>query len=357
MATITKRDNGNWTAKIRRTGFPPISKTFKRKVDAQAWARDIESERNPHVVRSQKEADRTTLHAALQRYLDEETPRKKGAKAERNRILAWQRNPLAKCYLSTLTGSDFAKYRDQRAKEGAAASTIRNDLNTISVVFNQARTEWGMVSLSNPIQFVKRPSPGHGRDRRLVGDEETQLIDNAGHPLKQMIILALETAMRMGEILSLEWANIDLKKQTVTLEDTKNGERRVVPLSTRAVAALKDYYAAEAKKRLATSTGGANPRPVQNFAQAGKARDQAGAQFGVFPAVTNSAISHQFRDLCEAQKIKGLRFHDLRHEGTSRLFEKGFNPMEVAAITGHKTLIMLKRYTHLKAEDLAKRLG
>lgn len=325
MATFTKRDNGNWTAKIRRTGFPPISKTFKRKVDAQAWARDIESERDPHVVKSRKEADKTTLHAVLQRYLDEETPRKKGAKAERNRILAWQRHPLAKCYLSTLTSTDFAKYRDQRTKAGKSASTIRNELNVISAVFNLARTEWGMVSLTNPIQFVKRPVPDRGRERRLIDKEETQLIDNASYPLKQMIILALETAMRMGEILALEWANIDIKKQTALLEDTKNGERRIVPLSLTAVAALENM-----------------PRNIKGR---------------VFPSVTNSAISHQFRDLCEAQKITGLRFHDLRHEGTSRLFEKGFNPMEVSAITGHKSLIMLKRYTHLKAEDLAKRLG
>ena len=143
--------------------------------------------------------------------------------------------------------------------------------------------------------------------------------------MRELIILALETGMRQGELLGLTWPNVDLNRRIATLADTKSGEGRSVPLSRRAVTTLELM-----------------PRRLD-----GAVLSQASA----------SSVSHKFAALCRAAEIEGLRFHDLRHEATSRLFELGLNPMEVAAITGHKTLIMLKRYTHLRAEDLALKLG
>lgn len=139
------------------------------------------------------------------------------------------------------------------------------------------------------------------------------------------MIVAIETGMRLGEILNMQWHNIDLKNSTVVLKDTKNGERRVVPLSSRArktIASLPRHIAGEA-----------------------------------FPGLSNTAVSHRFILLRKKLEIEDLRFHDLRHEATSRLFEKELDMMEVASIAGHKTLHMLKRYTHLKAEYLVKKLG
>jgi integrase len=136
----------------------------------------------------------------------------------------------------------------------------------------------------------------------------------------------IETAMRRGEIAALRWEEINLKKCTAHLPKTKTEVPRTVPLSKAAIAALKEL-----------------PQRLD-----GK----------VFTLQAES-MSQAFERACEPHRanVKGLRFHDLRHEATSRLFEKGLNVMEVAAITGHKTLDMLKRYTHLRAEDLAKRLG
>ena len=131
--------------------------------------------------------------------------------------------------------------------------------------------------------------------------------------------------MRQGELVSLRWEHIDLNRRTVHLPDTKNGESRTVPLSTAAVKILRSL-----------------PRNIQ-----GK----------VFPGVTTEAVKRAYARAVRRTAIEDLRFHDLRHEATSRLFEKGLNIMEVASITGHKDLRMLRRYTHLKAEDLARKLG
>nr|WP_226832489.1 site-specific integrase [Acidithiobacillus sulfurivorans] len=179
-----------------------------------------------------------------------------------------------------------------------------------------------MEGLRNPVLSVRKPSPGKARDRRLSPIEEKKLLGECTPSLKAIILFALETGMRRGEIRKMLWKDVDLNKCTAQLFDTKNGEDRTIPLSSRAVNVLKSL-----------------PRNIN-----GK----------VFPGAD---ISHTFAAACKRAGIEDLRFHDLRHEATSRLFEKNLNPMQVAAITGHKTLQMLKRYTHLRAEDLAKLLG
>jgi len=185
-----------------------------------------------------------------------------------------------------------------------------------------------MECLTNPVPNIRMPKQSAGRERRLKEGEEEALLNAAVYPLKQMIVLALETRMRLGEIQMINWKRIDVNKSVLILDDTKNGEKRSVPLSSRARTIL-----IKLKKK---------PKHISGR---------------VFPDVSNSAISHNFRNLRSRLKIEGLRFHDLRHEATSRLFEKELDLMMVASITGYKTLHMLKRYTHLKAEDLAKKLG
>ena len=164
-----------------------------------------------------------------------------------------------------------------------------------------------------------------GRDRRLKANELDDILRaSESEELGRVVQLVLETAMRRGEISTLRWENIDLKNKSILLRDTKNGDTRPVPLSSRAIKLLK-----------------ALPRRID------------GGVFGMLP----DSITRAFDRACQRAGVEHLRFHDLRHEATSRLFEKGLNPMEVASITGHKTLQMLKRYTHLKVEDLARKLG
>lgn len=322
MAAINKRGPYQWRVRIRRNGYPLQTKTFETHEDAAQWARMIENEMDRGMFVSRKEAESTTLDEALDRYRHEVTPDKKGAKQERSRINILKQSDLAPRYLASIRGTDVAKYRDERLKIRNPI-TVNNELILLSHLFTVALKEWGMEGLRNPVSNIRKPRQPSGRDRRLMPGEEELLLSTSSAQMQPLIILALETAMRQGELTSIRWNNVNLSKRTIHISDTKNSESRTVPLSSRAVSTLK-------KVPLSLNT---------NI---------------VFP-IKNP--SRKFSDICKKAKIEDLRFHDLRHEATSRLFEIGLNPMEVASITGHKTLQMLKRYTHLKAENLAQKLG
>ena len=306
-------------------------KTFDAKADAEVWARRIEEEIDRGVDRavfaSRVEAETTTLHEALDRYEREVTPGKKGRADERYKLDVWRRSALAARPLASIPGKDLAAWRDTELGCGSAPGTIRRRLALLAHVFVIARREWGLSSLTNPAGNVRLPPPGPARDRRLVGDELPRLLAAAqvyGGEIGPLITWAIETAMRRGEIAAMRWDHLDRKARVLLIPETKTGTPRRVPLSTAALAVLDGL-----------------PRRLD------------GRVWGMRP----DSISQAFERVCGAAGIEGLTFHDLRHEATSRLFEKGLNPMEVAAITGHKTLQMLKRYTHLRAEDLVGRLG
>jgi len=204
---------------------------------------------------------------------------------------------------------------------------VNRDLNLIGHLIEIARKEWGVALSVNPVRCIRRPKSNPARERRLAPGEEAALLAAAdrakGGYLRTVIVLALETAMRQGEIAGLDWTNINVPQRRLYLPMTKNGSSRGVPLSLKAIAVLESLPE--------------RPGPV-------------------FPGVTTEAIKRAFRNACKRAGIEGLHFHDLRHEATSRFFEKGLNMMEVASITGHKSLSMLRRYTHLDAGKLASRL-
>ena len=322
-------DDGSisFRARVRMRGFPHLSKTFERKTDARKWIQDTEAAiRGGNVMST--EAQRTTLREALERYSREITPRKKGARREQDRISTWKRHPLAVRFLAQLRGADFAKYRDDRRAEGRAENTIRLELALISHLFEIARKEWGMEGLRNPIANMTMPAGSRRRERRLPSDEATALtteLIRRGPYMEPLAALAIETAMRQGELLSLIWGDINLPKRLARLRDTKNSEPRDVPLSNRALQILM-----------------ALPRQLENSSP-------------VFP-LSQDHVIREFRQACTAAGIENLKFHDLRHEAMSRICEK--LPMhEAMRVTGHKTPSMLMRYYHPKAEDLARKLG
>ena len=195
-------------------------------------------------------------------------------------------------------------------------------------IFETALKEWDIPIGSNPVRFIAKPKENKPRDRRLEEDEEQRLLNSCRQSrniyLLALVIVAIETGMRRGELLSLQRKDVSFIKRTAYLPMTKNGSPRTVPLSTRAISVLDTL-------------------PI-NFSGY------------VFP-VSITALRGLWIRTCKRAGINNLHFHDLRHEATSRFFELGLNVMEVAAITGHKDLRMLQRYTHLKAEDLAKKLG
>ena len=342
MATIRKRGDYQWEVRVRRQGHPVQCKTLNTKIEAEAWARQIEGEMDRGVFVSRVEAERTTLADALDRYIREIIPLKKQSVRETNRARMLQRTPLSKRFLASIHGKDIADFRDARAQSGAGANTIRLDLALISHLYAVAVKEWGMAGLVNPVSQIRKPKLPQGRDRRLLPGELDRICSASDSPaLADLVRFALETAMRRSEIAGMTWDRVDLKKRTVVIPETKNGERRIVPLSTEAVRILSSL-----PRKIDGEVWGMEPDSITQAFLRALARARKA-----------------YEKECEEKKEKpdpaylvGLTFHDLRHEATSRFFEKGLNPMQVAAITGHKTLQMLKRYTHLKAEDLAEML-
>ena len=356
MATIRKRGNYQWEAQIRKRGFPSQTKTFNTKVEAEAWAKMIESEMARGVWLSRSEAESTTLYEALTRYEKEIVPDKKGAVQDRSLVRILKGTQLAKNYMASIRSADVAKLRDEWLKIYAPATVLRR-LALLSHVFNVSRKEWGMESLLNPVEAIRKPQPKNARTRRLEtqpvlsektgvtsGKEianEIEHIIAATHSvvLPAIILLALETAMRRSEIAELRWRFIDLEKRVAHLPDTKNGNARDVPLSTKAITILSSLkeHSKPAADKVFDMRADAITRAFDRAVKRARERYEK----------TNS--------LCDESFLKDLRFHDLRHEATSRLAEI-FPMHELTKITGHKDPRMLMRYYHPKAEDLALKL-
>jgi integrase len=322
MASIRKKGN-SWEARVRIQGFSDC-KSFTSKKEAQIWAGETETEMRRGSFTPRNEAEQTSLGDALRRYRATISPQKKGSKQEIVRIEAWLKNPLAKRRLASLRGKDFAVYRDTRLAKGLATNTVRLELAIISHLFNIAKKEWGMDYLANPLDNVTRPKSSTPRDRRVAKEEEKALMDALAECrnswVRPLAEFAIETAMRKSEILSLTWKNVSLSRRVAQLVTSKNGEARTVPLSLRAVALL-------------TALPKTQDGPV-------------------FP-ITSQALDSAWARAKVRAGVSDLHFHDLRHEGTSRYaLSVGKNLLKLQRITGHKTLQMLTRYTHLNVDDI-----
>ena len=332
MASVRKHGD-KWQARVQRKGQSSLAKSFNNKADALKWARNVESQLDLGVLNPKQPMPR--LMPIVDRYVKEVTPTKKGNSQERYRANQLIKTRLADMLLDKITGEVVAQYRDARLKE-VSPNTVRLELAFLSVVFEQCRKEWGFA-ISNPIRQIRMPKPGKPRQRRLEAGEEEALLqacrESGAHYLQTFVILAIETGMRFGELASVTWANVNHEKRTIFLPDTKNGSPRTVPLSTRAINAIQTQ-----------------PRSID------------GRLFSAKPGSIRSAFlialsKAQVTQPDSKEFLRGLRFHDLRHEAVTRLFEKGLNPIEVGMVSGHKTLSMLQRYTHLRPECLIEKLA
>lgn len=336
MASIRKRGNLQWEARIRKKGMSTTCKTFDTRAEAEKWAREIESEIDRGIFVSRSEAEGTTLKEALERYIEEYLPRLAHYDKNIYTARALQRRKLADKFIAAIRVKDIADFIKERESEGVSGNTVRIDLAMLSRLFNVAMSDWGMESLGNPVTKASKPKVPKGRERRLEDGEEERLLAAANPEMRFIIRLALETAMRREEISTLTWSNVDLYRRTATLFVTKNGETRTAPLSPKALKIFEEI-----------KTAYENPSSGICAAKGGQVFNQS-----------VSAITQAMRRICKATGIEGLTFHDLRHEATSRLFEyTDLDIMEIKSITGHKTLQMLARYTHLRMDRLADRLA
>ena len=236
MAAIALH-RGKYQARIRRSGFPTISKSFTHKKDAVAWAALTEREIERGEYQSHNDCTRFTLADLLDRYQKDITPTKRSAEIELLRIGKIKRSWISTIKVGDLQPHHIAKYRDERLRE-IQGNAVARDLSLISDVMNIAIKEWGYPLKRNPVQLVRKPPSNRNRNRRLENGEAQSLLTVAAQSkniwLIPIIEFALETAMRRGEILGLRWADVDMEKRTLHLPITKNGGSRMVPLSIRA---------------------------------------------------------------------------------------------------------------------------
>lgn len=333
MATIRKKGEFQWHAQIRKKGFEPVTKTFDTKVDAENWAKVKESEMVRGVYTNASESESTTLSELIDRFVKEFAPHHYRAREDNKESWRYQcqhlKTHLGARFLAALDQKLVSKYREDRLKL-VKDSTVRKELFMLSKILNFGEIECGIsLPRGNPVLKIRKPSESKSRDRRLDSEEWAKFVTECKASrniyLWPAVELAVESGMRQGELLGLLWKNIDTKRSLAFLPQTKNGEARTVPLSPRALAILA-----------------ALPRSIG----------------GLVLPVQRMTLYHVFHAAVVRAGVDDFTFHDLRHEALSRLAERGdFSVLELASISGHKTLQMLKRYTHLQAEDLAKKLA
>lgn len=333
MATIRKRGFGQWQAQVRRKGFETESATFESKVEAEAWASQIESAMVRGVHGATRAAEKMTLAQLIEKFQSNYAPLHYKTREDRKEAWRFQLkhigDKLGEKTLAELDQKIVAEYRDERLKL-VSGTTVRKELYLLSKVLGFGEMEMGIsMPRGNPVLKIRKPTESKGRDRRLSDAEwsevEKECKKSRNTYLWPLVSLARETCMRQGELLAMKWEDVDWKRKFVFLHDTKNGEARAVPLSPGAVEILKNL-----------------PRSISGT---------------IFP-MNRMTLLHAFQGALKRAKINDFRFHDLRHEAISRLAERGdFSVLDLAAVSGHKTIQMLGRYTHLSAEKLADRLA
>jgi integrase len=325
-----------YQVKVRLQGFPPASATFERVTDAQRWQHDTIAAIRARKFFQHGEAEKHTLADAIDRYIRDELPTKPRSAPEYRNHLTWWKAEIGKLRLADVTPPVLAEARDKLEKgltrfdRPRSASTVTYYLRTLSHLFTVATREWQWTE-ENPLRKVRLPRLPPGRVRFLSDDERKALLaacKNSINPLLHpVVVLALSTGMRKGEILSLAWKDVDLARSWLVLHDTKNSERRGLPITVLALEVMKGLNKV---RRIDT--------PLVFAGQTGK------------PVELDKA----WRAALRAAEVLDFRFHDLRHSAASYLAMNGATPGEIAAVLGHKTLQMVKRYAHLSDAHTAE---
>ncbi len=342
MATITKRSGKKGThyrAEVRRKGYPKQIKTFDRKIDAEKWSRKIEREMDENTWRDHTESKPLVLSAALQRYLDQVSIKKRPNTQVRDKYSVFYLYlELGNLNISDISQSHVAAYRDKRLQETSPHS-VRIELSLLSHLFNTARQEWGYTDLYNPVSMIKKPQIPEGRCPVITDDQINTLLLECKKTktslLYPFVLLALHTGCRSMESRGLRWEQVNIKDGYISLigEENKIHRSRLVPLTDTAKEVLR------------------------KLSQKAKIIDMNGQPKGlVFPSKTdlnqprdmhmtfNRAVKKACLD--NLPGIGNLRIHDLRHICGSYLVMAGVDFETIRDILGHRYITTTQRYTH-----------
>jgi integrase len=327
MASIEKRetDNGDtaYRVKIRLKGYPTQTATFQRLTDAKKWAAATESAIREGRHFKTAEAKKHTFSDLVARYYSEILPQYNDKEQkERKGRLEWWRQGIGHNLLADITPAAIAEAKTRLTKSPATVDKYQKNL---SHAFTVAVNDWGWLE-DNPVKKVKSPKLPRGRVRFLDDAERERLLkvckESSNDWLYLCVILALSTGMRQGELMGLRWQDVNLKDNFIILHQTKNGERRRVPLAGLGLELLREHAKV---RRLDTDL--------------------------LFPGNTNAQkpidLRKPFLNGLQAAEINDFHWHDLRHCTASYLAMNGASLAEIAEVLGHKTLQMVKRYSHL----------
>ena len=334
MATIEKRTTNSATsyrAKVRLKGYPTQSATFARLTDAKKWVQDTESAIREGRHFKTSESKKHTIKELVERYIKEILPQKPKSTIDQKTQLGWWKNSIGSFSLADVTPALIIEYRSKLALEkserkGAKRSnaTVNRYCSVLSHAFTIAVKEWNWMQ-ENPMMKIKKLKEPRGRVRFLNDEERERLLEacqESSSPfLYILVVLGISTGARKMEIRSLEWKDVDLNRGMIILHDTKNGERRSLPL----VGIAKDLMKAHYKNRNKNTEL-------------------------VFPAKnlqTPIDIRTPFETVLQKAEIEDFKWHDLRHSCASYLAMNGATLAEIAGVLGHKTLSMVKRYSHI----------
>ncbi len=329
MATIRERTTNSgekrYLVEVRLKGFKPQRETFTRKTDAKRWGEKTEVEMRDGRHFKTTESKKKTVAELIDKYISDVMPHKKQkTKLKQAMQLQWWKDEIGYLTLSDLSTSKLAEKRDLLLKDKSPATTTRY-LAALSHPFTIACNEWEWIDI-NPLTKVSRPKEPKGRVRFLDRDERLRLLNSckaSEHPyLYTVVVIALSTGMRQMEILSLTWNQIDFSRQQAFLTDTKNGERRALPITGHAMELLKELNKVRHIESKLVFPGLVDPK-------------------------TPFCIRKPWKKAIEAADIQDFRFHDLRHTAASYLAMNGATLAEIAEILGHKSLQMVHRYAHL----------
>lgn len=335
MASIRKR-NGSWVADIRRAGHKSVSKSFPTKSLASEWARKIETGMDASYYRDERSLNSITFGELITKYRLELEAVKPFGK-NKDAVLTTLHAALGSCLMSKFTSERLIEYIAARRAAGAGGVTVGIDLTYISGVLKAARVVWKMpvdvavvADARAHLAHLGVSSRSKERTRRPTTDELNQLAaffvakgTRQKVPMPDLIAFAVATAMRLGEIIRIRWDDLNETDRTVIIRDRKHPREKVG--NDQEVPLLADAYDIAARQ----------PRTDAR----------------IFP-VTEGTVSTIFPRACHRLGIKDLAFHDLRHEGVSRLFEQGYTIEQVALISGHRDWKMLARYTQIRARDI-----
>ena len=346
MAAIETRRNDNGTqsyrVKIRLKGHPPESATFERLTDARRWVQSTEASMREGRHFKTAEAKRHTLGDLADRYISEVLPTKPKNASNSKQHLVWWKSKLGAYALSDVTPALIVKCRNEllatttRRGTKMANGTVVRYMASLSHAFSLAVKDWQWID-DSPLRKVTKPKEPRGRERFLSDTERNALLQacqaSTSRFLHTAVVLALSTGMRRGEIMTLRWPQIDLVNGRILLFETNNDTSRAVPLAGRALTMMNEltkvrridtdlvFPGEVTQQAMTTADGKAEIKPVD--------------------------LTKPWTTALTKAKIPNFRFHDLRHSAASYLAMNGATTIEIAAILGHKTLQMVKRYSHL----------